>query len=104
MSLMLHVLFSQHSNIESLFCCASSCPKACLWIQSVYDFFQYYLPRVAGEADGPIIMAQLKIALFGNVIIGDWGHAPDFPVGALLPRPTLFSGDADSVALHEENA
>ena len=64
--LVLEVLLAQYPKVEDLFCCAASCPEACLFLsddlfrlrlQSVQLDFRHNCAQVVDEADGTIVLA-----------------------------------------------
>ena len=72
--LMLQVFLAEDPEIEYLFCGAPSGSETCLlfcndlfclWLESVKDDLQHDLIRMADEADGSVVLAQLKLPFFG---------------------------------------
>ena len=69
--LVLAVFLTQNSDVEDLFCGASSTKKTsllfgydlfCLWFQ---DDFQEHFARMTNEADGSVVLTELQIFCFG---------------------------------------
>ena len=66
--LMLEVLFTQDSEVEDMFCCASSGFELGLFFSNylfgfgskyIQDDFQHDFARVTDEADGSVVLAEL---------------------------------------------
>ena len=64
--LVLEVLLAQYPKVEDLLCCATPWSEDCLFLsddhfrlrlQSVQQDLQHNFARVAGEADGTIVLA-----------------------------------------------
>ena len=73
--LVLAVILPQNSDIQDLFCGASSnaktsllfgCDLLCLWFQSVQDDFQYHFARMTNEANGSVVLTELQIFFLGE--------------------------------------
>ena len=73
--LMLDVLFTQDSKVEDL-CGASSGSEASLFFSNYFfslgfkpiqDDFQHGFARMTDEADSPVVLAKLQVALFRGV-------------------------------------
>ena len=78
--LMLEELFTQNSNVEDLFCGASSGSEPSLFFSNYFfklgfkpiqDGFQHDFARMTDEADSSVILAELQVALLRSVIISD---------------------------------
>ena len=80
--LMLAVLFTQDSNVEDLFCGASSGSEPSLSFNNYFfslrfkpkpiqDDFQHDFARMTDEADSSVVLAQLQVAFLGSVIISN---------------------------------
>ena len=76
----LEVLFTQDSEVEDLFCGASSGVEPSLFLSNnlfsvglepVQDDFQHDLTWMTDEANGSVNLADLQVALLGRVIISD---------------------------------
>ena len=83
---MLEVLFTQDSKVEGLFWCASSRSEPSLFFSTnffslgfkpILDDFQHDFPRITGEPDSSVILAELQVALFrqcNNRRLSPWGR------------------------------
>ena len=69
----LEVLFTQDSEVEDLFCGASSGSAPSLFFsnyffslgfQPIQDDFQHDFARMTDEADSSVVLAELQVALF----------------------------------------
>ena len=74
-SLVLVVFLTQNSDVEDLFCGASSTTKnsllfgyelLCLWFESIKDDFQHHFARMTNEADGSVVLRELQISFVGE--------------------------------------
>ena len=114
--LVLEVLFTQDSEVEDLFCGASSGSEPSLFFSNYFfslgfkpiqDNFQHDFAWMTDEADSSVVLVELQVALLGNVLISDWvhgvGHSPvlqillQIPVKHLLwsPRHAAWTSSAD---------
>ena len=71
--LMLEVLFTQDSKVEDLFCGASSGSELffsnyffSLGFKHIQGDFQHDLARMTDEANSSVVLAKLRVALFGE--------------------------------------
>ena len=78
--LMLEVLCTQDSKVEDLFCGASSGSDPSLFFSNYFislgfkpiqDDFQHDFARMIDEVDSSVVLEELQIALFREVIISD---------------------------------
>ena len=87
--LMLKVLFTQDSEVEDLFCCASSGSEPSLFFSNYFfslgfkpiqDDFQHDFARMTDETASSVVLAELHVALFrecNNQRLSPWGgHSP----------------------------
>ena len=84
--LVLEVFFTQDSEVEDLFCGASSGsePSLCfsnyffrLGFKPIQDNFQYDFACMTDEADSSVVLAELQVALFrecNSQRLSPWGR------------------------------
>ena len=84
--LMLEVLFTQDSEVEDLFCGASSGSEPSLFFSNYFfslgfkpiqDDFQHDFPQMTDEADSSVVLAELEVALFrecNNQRLSPWSR------------------------------
>ena len=84
--LKLQVVFTQDSEIEDLFCGASSGSEPSLFFSNYFfslgfkpiqDDFQHDFARMTDEADSSVVLAELQVALFrecNNQRLSPWGR------------------------------
>ena len=84
--LVLEVLFTQDSEVEDLFCGASSGSEPSLffsnyffslWFKPIQDNFQHDFACMTDEADSSVGLAELQVALFrecNNQRLSPWGR------------------------------
>ena len=84
--LVMEVLFTQDSEVEDLFCGASSSSAPSLFFsnhffslgfKSIQDNFQHDFSRMTDEADSSVVLAELQVALFrecNNQRLSPWGR------------------------------
>ena len=91
--LVLEVLFTQDSEVEDLFCGASSRSEPSLFFSNYFfslgfkpiqDNFQHDFAGMTDEADSSVVLAELQVALFrecNNQRLSPWGrpffYSPD---------------------------
>ena len=84
--LVLEVLFTQDSEVEDLFCGASSRSEPSLFFSNYFfslgfkpiqDNFQHDFAGMTDEADSSVVLAELQVALFrecNNQRLSPWGR------------------------------
>ena len=85
--LMFKVLFTQDSNVEDLFCGASSGSETSLFFSNYFfslgfkpiqDDFQHDFARMTDGADSSVVLAELQVALFrecNNPRLSPWDRS-----------------------------
>ena len=99
--LVLEVLFTQDSEVEDLFCGASSGSEPSLFFSNYFfslgfkpiqDNVKHDFAWMTDEADSSVVLAELQAALLGSVIISDWvhgvGHSPVLQILLQIPVKT----------------
>ena len=84
--LMLEVLFTQDSEVEDMFCGASSGSEPTLFFSNYFfslgfepiqDDFQHNFAQLTDEIDSSVVLAELQVALFrecNNQRLSQWGR------------------------------
>ena len=79
--LVLEVLFTQDSEVEDLFCGASSGSEPSLFFSNYFFSLGFKPIQDTDEADGSVVLAELQVTLFrecNNQRLSPWGRPFSF--------------------------